>query len=92
METKVKKAPRMRKAYRLLMVVGLVGVMMCMMVIPAAAAGEMATVISAIDDVVSVVGTVFTAIIGNPLLVFFLAVSLLGAGIGIFMGLKNAAR
>lgn len=52
----------------------------------------MDAIVSGISTVTSVVSQVFSAITSNPLLVFFLSVSVLGAGIGVFMRLKNAAH
>ena len=52
----------------------------------------MTAIIAGISDVVSVVGTVFTAITGNELLVFFLAAGVLGVGIGAFARLKRIAK
>jgi len=52
----------------------------------------MATIIAGISDVVSVVGTVFTAITSNDLLVFFLAASALSVGIGKFASLKRVVK
>jgi hypothetical protein len=53
----------------------------------------MADVITAITEtIVPLVGTVFTVITGNALLVAFLAASLLGVGISVFRRLRNVAR
>ena len=52
----------------------------------------MTEIIGAITNVTEVVEGVFTVIIGNPLLLFFTASSLVVAGVGIFRRLKNAAE
>jgi len=52
----------------------------------------MTAVTGAISEVVTVIGEVFTALTGNALLVFFLAASVLGVGIGMFKRLRGAAK
>lgn len=49
-------------------------------------------VISAIDTLVSLVGKVFDVMVGNPLLVLFLAAGLFSLGIRIFRKAKSAAK
>ena len=49
-------------------------------------------VINAISTLIELVGPVFTVMIANPLLVVFLAASLLTLGIRIFRKLKGAAK
>ena len=52
----------------------------------------MAAIITAITDVTSVVEGVFTVIVGNPLLLFFTAASLVTVGVTVFKRIKGAAR
>jgi hypothetical protein len=52
----------------------------------------MTAVVSAISDVVSVVGEVFTVMTSNALLTFFLAGSVLGVGVAIFRKIRGAAK
>ena len=52
----------------------------------------MAAIISGISDVVTVLGTAFTAMTANDLLVFFISASVLGVGIGVFKRLRRAAH
>ena len=52
----------------------------------------MTAIITGISDVVSVVGEVFTVMVGNPLLVFFIGVGVLGSGIGLFSRLRGATK
>lgn len=52
----------------------------------------MADIIAAMSDAFTLVGTVITNITSVPILMFFLAASLIPVGIGIFKGLKRAAR
>ena len=52
----------------------------------------MTAIISAITEVTSVVEGVFTVIVGNPLLLFFTASSLVISGVTVFKRLKSAAR
>ena len=52
----------------------------------------MTAIISAITEVTSVVEGVFTVIVGNPLLLFFTASSLVISGVTVFRRLKAAAR
>ena len=56
------------------------------------AANIMTTIIAAMGDAFSLVGKVVTEITGQPILLFFLAASLIPVGIGIFKGLRRAAR
>ena len=49
-------------------------------------------VITAISTVLELVTQVFTVMVGNPLLVVFLAASLLTLGIRIFRKLKSATK
>lgn len=51
----------------------------------------MDTIIAAMSDAFNLVGTVITQITGIPVLLFFLAASLIPVGIGIFRKLKGAA-
>lgn len=51
----------------------------------------MDTIIGAVSGVISMVGTVFTAMTENPVLLFCLAAGLLPVAIGIFRSLKGAA-
>ena len=55
-------------------------------------ANIMTTIIAAMGDAFSLVGKVVTEITGQPILLFFLAASLIPVGIGIFKGLRRAAR
>ena len=52
----------------------------------------MATIITAMGDAFSLVGKVVTEITGQPVLLFFLATSLIPVGIRIFKSLKRAAK
>ena len=52
----------------------------------------MDAIIGTLDGVVQVVQKVWDVITGNPLLQTFVGISLLGSAIGIFMGIKNAAK
>ena len=52
----------------------------------------METVIAAMSDVFSLVGTVVTQITGQPILLFCLAAGMVPIGITIFTRLKNASR
>lgn len=51
----------------------------------------MTAIIAAMSDAFSLVGTIITEITGQPILLFFLAASLIPVGIGIFRQLKGAA-
>lgn len=53
---------------------------------------SMTEIIAGMSDVFSLVGTVLTNITTTPVLLFFLAASLIPVGIGIFRGLKRAAK
>ena len=52
----------------------------------------METIIAAMADCFDLVGEVGTQITGQPVLLFLLAASLIPVGIGIFTGLRRAAR
>lgn len=52
----------------------------------------MGVILTGIADVISVIGTTFTAMTGNPLLVFYLAAGVLSTGVGSLMTLKGAAH
>mgnify|MGYP005804894343 FL=1 len=52
----------------------------------------MDTIIAAMADCFDLVGEVVTQITGQPVLLFFLAASLIPVGIGIFKGLRRGAR
>jgi hypothetical protein len=52
----------------------------------------MQTVIAAMGDVFTLVGTVITKITEQPVLLFLLAAGLIPVGIRIFKGLKRAAK
>lgn len=49
----------------------------------------MDAILAAVDTVTSVVGSVFTVMTGNALITFFLAISVIGAGVGLFHRLKR---
>lgn len=49
-------------------------------------------VITAMSDVFTLSGNIITQIIGQPILLFCLAASLVPVGIGIFRSLMNVAR
>ena len=53
---------------------------------------DTATMVSAIDDVVDVMEQVWAIMVSNPLLVVFLAASLLIVGVRIFRKVKRAAK
>lgn len=55
-------------------------------------AGDLATLVSSTDTISTMMGKVWTIMMGNPLLTVFTAGSLLSMGIGFFMYLKKAAR
>lgn len=52
----------------------------------------MTAIIAAMSDAFDLVGTVITNILGVPVLLFFLAASLIPVGISIFRRLKGAAK
>jgi hypothetical protein len=52
--------------------------------------GMDAIIASITDVVVPLVTSIFTVITGNPLLTAFVAISLLGAGIGVFVKLRDS--
>lgn len=52
----------------------------------------MQTVIAAMGDVFTLVGTIVTKITEQPVLLFLLAAGLIPVGIRIFKGLKRAAK
>ena len=52
----------------------------------------MEAIITAVGDVFSLVGTTVTQITAQPILVFFLAASFAGVGIGIFKKLKRSVK
>lgn len=52
----------------------------------------MTAIIAAMTDAFSLVGTVITEIMGQPVLLFFLAASLVPVGIGIFRMLKRSVK
>lgn len=47
-------------------------------------------IMTAVNDVFSVMGVAFEQIIENPVLMLFLGASVIGVGIGIFKGLRSA--
>lgn len=55
-------------------------------------AATLAPVTSAMSTLVDVMGKVWEVMVANPLLVVFLAASLLSVGISIFKRVKRAAR
>ena len=55
-------------------------------------ATTLAPVITAMGDLVDIVGEVFTVMLGNPYLVLFMAAGLFGVGIRLFRKAKSAAR
>ena len=52
----------------------------------------MTEIIAAMSDAFTLVGTVITQITSVPILLFFLASSMIPVGIGIFRKLKRAAK
>lgn len=52
----------------------------------------MEAIITAMGDAFTLVGKVITEITGQPVLLFFLAASLIPVGIRIFKSLKRAAK
>ena len=50
------------------------------------------TVITAAGEVLSLSGTIFDTILGNPVLVFYMAVGFVGIGVGVVKMLKRAVR
>lgn len=52
----------------------------------------METILAAATDGIEFVGTIITAITGQPLLLFYLACGLIPVGVGLFLTLKRAAR
>ncbi|MBD5531082.1 MAG: hypothetical protein HDQ98_14520 [Lachnospiraceae bacterium] len=54
--------------------------------------GGIGTIVSATTDVVSLVSNVFDIMVSNPLLLFFVAVGVLSAAIGVFAHLKHVAK
>lgn len=56
------------------------------------AATGVSTVITAAGEVLSLSGTIFDTILGNPVLVFYMAVGFVGIGVGVVKMLKRAVR
>lgn len=54
--------------------------------------GGIGVIVTAVGDVVSLVPKVYDMITGNPLLLFFTAVGVLGAVFGLFAHLKHVAK
>lgn len=52
----------------------------------------MTVIIAAMGEVFGLVGTVITEITGEPVLLFFLAASMVPIGIGLFARLKRSVR
>lgn len=52
----------------------------------------METILAAASDGIEFVGTIITAITGQPLLLFHMACGLIPVGVGLFLTLKRAAR
>ena len=52
----------------------------------------MDAIIGGLSSVTSVIGEIFSLMTSNPLLLFFLACSLVGAGIGVFRKVKGASH
>ena len=52
----------------------------------------MTAIIAAMSDVFTLVGSVLTQILDVPILLFFLAASIVPVGISLFRKLKRAAR
>lgn len=52
----------------------------------------METILAAASDGIEFVGTIITAVTGQPLLLFYLACGLIPVGVGLFLTLKRAAR
>lgn len=52
----------------------------------------MQTIIGAMGDAFNLVGTIIDKIVAQPVLLFFLAASLIPVGIRIFKSLKRAAK
>lgn len=52
----------------------------------------METIIAAMSDVLSLVGKTIETMVGQPLLLFFLAAGLVPVGISLFRRLKRAAK
>lgn len=89
----VPASPKRRMSRLLLMGMALVS-LMC---VPAFASGgsgggELATVTGAIPAVGDLMDGVITMITGNPILVVFFAVPLIGVGVGVFRMIKSAAK
>ena len=57
-----------------------------------ASGGDLSAITGAFSTVTSLVSTVFSLITGNPLLAVFVAIGLMGSGIGIFKRLKKASH
>lgn len=45
-----------------------------------------------VPKVINLAGECFNAIVGNPVLLFFFAVGLVGTGLGVFRKLKRTAK
>ncbi|MEG0970977.1 MAG: hypothetical protein RSE47_07715 [Acidaminococcaceae bacterium] len=52
----------------------------------------MTEILAATTTITTLVGNVFTLMTGNPVLLVFLAASLIGVGISVFRKIKSAAR
>lgn len=52
----------------------------------------MENILAAASDGIEFVGTIVTAVTGQPLLLFYLACGLIPVGVGLFLTLKRAAR
>lgn len=81
-----------------LCVLAMVCCLVCVMTTSASATdggtsgGDLTAITGAFSTVTSLVSTVFSLITGNPLLAVFVAVGLMGSGIGIFRKLKKASH
>lgn len=90
----VSASPKRRSMSRLVLLGMALASLMC---VPAFASGgsgggELATVTGAIPAVGDLMDGVITMITGNPILVVFFAVPLIGVGVGVFRMIKSAAK
>lgn len=88
--TEQKKQNKPRKWFRMAFIIS---VLSAFLSVSAFAEGEsISTVTASFSTLTDMIGQVFSSIVGNPVLVVFLAAALLRVGIGLFRSLRRAAR
>lgn len=87
-----KQRNKTRKWFRMAFIISVLSAFLSVSAFAEGESASISTVTASFTTLTDMISQVFSSIVGNPVLVVFLAAALLRVGIGLFRSLRRAAR